>query len=110
MDNNLRTKEAIKMMHNKLAQTAKQIGMFLETESKLRTPVDTGHLRRSVGHETNVKNTKAKIFVGSNVEYDPFVELGIGQKAQPHHLPAITQNIGKIQQMIKKGMSVDENS
>lgn len=110
MSDELRTAEAIKMMRNKLAKTASQLGVFLEAESKARTPVDTGHLRRSTTHKTNVKDTKAEVFVGSNVEYDPYVELGIGQKAQPHHLPAITENVKEIQQIIIKGMSVDENS
>lgn len=104
--NNLRTDEAMKLMRNNLRNTANQIGVFLESESKARTPVDTGHLRRKTTNEVDAGNTKATVFVGSNVIYDPYVELGIGQPAQPHHQPAITENVSRINSMIRKGMSV----
>lgn len=103
----LKFDEAKKMMMDKLNNTANQVGVFLESESKARTPVDTGHLRRSIGHETNVSKDKATVFVGSNVEYDKFVELGTyKQKAQPHHVPSVTENVGALQSMIKKGLKV----
>lgn len=104
--NGLRTDEAIKMMRNNLHSTANQLGVFLESESKARTPVDTGHLRRNTTNDVSTGNTKATVFVGSNVEYDPYIELGIGQPAQPHHLPSITENVSRINSMIRKGMSV----
>ena len=105
--NNLRFGEAKKMMQNNLKSTANELGVFLEAESKARTPVDTGHLQKSTTHETNVGKNKASVFVGSDVEYDPIVELGLGgQPAQPHHKPAITENVSKINSIIGKGMSV----
>jgi|SRR5699024_8072093 len=105
--NELRIEEARKMMAAKLNNTANQVGVFLESESKARTPVDTGRLRRETFHDTDVSDTKANVFVGSNVEYDPHVELGtVNQKAQPHHRPAVTENVGTLQSMIKKGMKV----
>lgn len=98
----LRIKEAQAHMQKKLEQTSKQVGVFLEAESKARTPVDTGHLRRSISHDTEVSDTKAVVGVGSNVEYDPHVELN----HQPHHKPAITENISTIQSMVHKGMKL----
>lgn len=103
----LRIDEAKKMMAKNLKSTANQLGAFLESESKSRTPVDTGHLRRSITNDVTSSNTKATVFVGSNVEYDPYVELGTSkQKAQPHHLPAVTENVSKINNLIRKGMIV----
>lgn len=99
--------EAKKMMQSKLQSTANTVGVFLESETKIRTPVDTGHLRRSISHDTEVKQTKATVFIGSNVEYDPIVEFGLGgQPEQPHYRPAITENVRKIQEIIIKGMRV----
>lgn len=96
-------------MLNKLQETAKTVGLFAETEAKLRTTVDTGHLRRSISHETDVTPEKASVFIGSNVEYDPVIELGSVAKnipAQPHYQPAIFENVLAIQQLIAKGMKV----
>lgn len=105
--NNLRFDEARKMMQNNLKNTASTVGVFLESESKSRTPVDTGHLRRSITHDAKVGKNKATVFVGSNVEYDKTVELGLGgQRAQPHHAPAITENVATIQSLINKGLKV----
>lgn len=98
--------QAKKMMQGNLKGTASKVGVLLEAESKARAPVDTGHLRRSIMYDTDVSNNKATVFVGSHTEYDPAVELGIGQNAQPHHVPAITENVSKINSIIKKGMSV----
>lgn len=103
----LRFAEAKKHMQNNLISTASTVGVFVEAESKIRTPVDTGHLRRAISHDTNVGKNKATVHVGSNVEYDPIVELGLGgQKAQPHHVPAITENVSAINNIISKGMKV----
>lgn len=105
--NKLNFKAAKKHMNDNLQKTASTLGVFLEVESKARTPVDTGHLRRSITHDTDIKKDKATVFVGSNVEYDSIVELGLGgQKAQPHHVPSITENVSAINSIVKKGLSV----
>lgn len=101
-------KEAKKLMQQKREETIKQIGMFIEAESKLRAPVKTGHLRRSITHETESDEEVSKAWIGSNVEYGAVQEFGSVTKnipAQPHIRPAIEENIGEIQDIIKKGMS-----
>lgn len=105
----LRFKEAKQHMQNNLEKTASTVGVYVESETKIRTPVDTGHLRSAISHETNIKPNKASVFIGSNVEYDPVVELGSVSKnipAQPHYQPAIAENVLTIQQLINKGMKV----
>lgn len=100
--------EAKKLMQQKREETIKQIAMFVEAESKLRAPVDTGHLRRSITHETKSDEEVSKAFIGTNVEYAPVVEQGSvvkNIKAQPYLRPSIEENLGEIQDIIKKGMS-----
>jgi len=105
-----RFKEEIAKMKAKRIKTAEQIALFIEAEAKMRAPVDTGHLRRSISHEVNNTEDQSKIYVGTNVEYAPYVEFGVESKnikAQPYLRPAIDENIEKIKEMIKKGMSVE---
>lgn len=104
-------KEAKQQMKEKREQTIKKIAMFVEAESKLRAPVLTGHLRRSITHETESDEEVSKAFIGSNVEYAPVVEFGSiikNIKAQSYLRPSIEENIGEIQDMIKQGMSVND--
>jgi len=91
----------------KAKATASTVGVFLEAESKARAAVDTGHLRRSISHQTNVTPTLSSVFFGTNVEYAPIVELGsINQQAQPYLIPSITENLATLQKMIQEGMRV----
>lgn len=48
-----------------------------ESYAKENCPVDTGHLRNSISHKVDKQNKVA--YIGSNVEYAPFVEFGTGQ-------------------------------
>ena len=64
-----------------------QIGMAAEGYAKLACPVDTGRLRNSIAHE--VESAEDAVYIGTNVEYAPYVELGTHvQKAQPFLRPA----------------------
>lgn len=64
-----------------------QIGMAAEGYAKDLCPVDTGRLRSSITHTVDEKNGAA--YIGTNVEYAPYVELGtVKQEAQPFLKPA----------------------
>lgn len=64
-----------------------QIGMAAEGYAKDLCPVDTGNLRNSITHTVDEKNGAA--YIGTNVEYGPYVELGTAkQAAQPFLKPA----------------------
>jgi predicted transcriptional regulator YdeE len=101
--------KAIKDMKKKREAVAQDIGMLLERESKLRSPVKTGHLRRSTNSEVENHDTKSDIFIGTNnVEYATVVHEGStvkNIKAQPYIKDSIEQNMGEIQSMIKGGLS-----
>lgn len=75
------------------------IGNFIVAEAQLRTPVDTGNLRRGLGYKTDKKENG--VFMGSNIEYDEYVELGTSkQKAQPHWKPAVMDNLDDINKIV----------
>ena len=57
------------------------IGATAETYAKKATPVDTGRLRNSISHSVDGETA----YIGSNVEYAPYVELGTS-RAKAHHM------------------------
>lgn len=59
-------------------------GMVAETYAKQGAPVDTGRLRNSIAHAV-VESEKAA-YIGTNVEYAPFVEFGHHSYAGAHFL------------------------
>ena len=63
------------------------IGMAAEGYAKDLCPVDTGNLRNSITHVVDESN--GAVYIGTNVEYAPYVELGtIKMAAQPYLKPA----------------------
>ena len=57
------------------------IGLTAETYAKKETPVCTGRLRNSISHSVDGE----AVYIGSNVEYAPYVELGTS-RAKAHHM------------------------
>lgn len=57
------------------------IGLTAETYAKKATPVYTGRLRNSISHAVDGE----EVYIGSNVEYAPYVELGTS-RAKAHHM------------------------
>ena len=57
------------------------IGLTAETYAKKSTPVYTGRLRNSISHAVDGEAA----YIGSNVEYAPYVELGTN-RAKAHHM------------------------
>ena len=98
------------------------IGMTAERHAKKKCPVDTGRLRNSItyalaGEETHVKSYKANkkkagekerktytydgtadgkkgsgVYIGTNVEYAPFVENGARGRPPVHFLQDAAEN------------------
>ena len=65
------------------------IGLAAETNAKKLCPVDTGRLRNSITNA--VKVDEKAVYIGTNVEYAPYVELGTSRmRARPYLRPAIT--------------------
>lgn len=59
-----------------ILQALEQIGMTAEGYAKDLCPVNTGNLRGSITHK--VDESDGAVYIGTNVEYAPYVELGTG--------------------------------
>lgn len=55
-------------------------GSQAEGYAKDLVPVDTGRLRNSISHK--VDDAEKAVYIGTNVEYAPYVELGTGKYVQ----------------------------
>ena len=61
-----------------------EIGATAQGYAKSLTPVRTGTLRNGIGVE--VKKDEKAAYIGTNVEYAPYVELGARGRAGKHML------------------------
>lgn len=78
------------------------IGLRAERHAKAICPVVTGRLRDSI---TNVYE-KGSVYVGTNVEYAPYVELGTSKrKAKPYLRPAIEDHLDEYKGIIEETYS-----
>lgn len=61
-------------IHQAVAAALEEIGLAAERFAKRACPVDTGRLRNSITHALNMD--EESVYIGTNVEYAPYVELG----------------------------------
>ena len=75
-------------------------GLVAEGYAKKLAPVDTGNLRNSITHE--VDDGEPAAYIGTNVEYAPYVCLGtIHMKAQPFLKPAVADHANTYRKIIE---------
>lgn len=70
------SKQVLSAFEQKCQRALESIGLVAEGYAKDKCPVDTGALRNSISHKT-VLDDKAE-YIGTNMEYAPYVELGTG--------------------------------
>lgn len=88
----------IQASYAQIEKALKSVALSAEKYAKRDCPVDTGRLRSSITHETD-KNTA---YIGTNVEYGPYVEMGTSRmRAQPFLEPAIDEHISEYKEMIE---------
>lgn len=79
------------------------IGLVAEGHAKKITPVDTGRLqlRNSISHATDDEAA----YIGTNVEYGPYVELG-SPTIKAHHMlqKAATEHTDEYKQIMEDAM------
>lgn len=84
---------------NAIEAALEEIGLTAEGHAKKKCPVDTGRLRNSISHDVKEKTA----YIGTNVEYAPYVELGtVNTKAQPFLKPAVTNHIDQYKDITKR--------
>ena len=76
------TKEVLSALERAKKRGLEAIGLTAEGHAKKETPVDTGRLRNSISHATDDEAA----YIGTNVEYAPYVELGARGRAGKHML------------------------
>ena len=93
------TKQVLQGIDSGVARALEKIGLLAEGYAKALCPVDTGRLRNSVTH---ISDGEKSVYIGTNVEYGPYVELGTSRsKAQPFLRPAATDHVSQYRSVLK---------
>ena len=95
------SKEVLEAMQQAAVRALEKCGLTAEGYAKKLCPVDTGNLRNSITHTVDEEEPAA--YIGTNVEYAPYVCLGtIHMKAQPFLKPAVAANANTYRKIIEK--------
>lgn len=68
--------EVLAAFQDAALRALEKCGLTAEGYAKKECPVDTGALRNSITHE--VDDGEPAVYIGTNQEYAPYVELGTG--------------------------------
>lgn len=80
-----------------------EMGLLGEGWAKRLCPVDTGRLRNSVTHAVDAG--ERAVYIGTNVEYGPYVELGTRHAAaQPFLRPAAEGHAAEYRAVLRRHM------
>ena len=95
------TNEVLSALEKAKKRGLEAIGLVAEGHAKKETPVDTGRLRNSISHA--VDDTAA--YIGTNVEYAPYVELGERGRDGKHMLQrAATEHTAEYKRLMEDSM------
>ena len=95
------TKEVLSALDKTIERGLEAIGLTAEGHAKKNTPVDTGRLRNSISHAVEDKSA----YIGTNVEYAPYVELGSRGRDGKHMLQrAATEHTAEYKKLMEDSM------
>lgn len=84
-----------------LAKALEEVGLVAEGYAKKACPVDTGRLSNSITHQ--VRPSEKSVYIGTNVEYAPYVELSTSRtKGQPFLRPAAKDHENTYRKIFEK--------
>lgn len=88
-----------------VAKALEEVGFQAENYAALLSPVDTGNLKNSISHK--VQKAEEAVYVGTNVEYAPYQELGTRKMKAANHgrgflRPAIQDHVREYKAMIEQ--------
>lgn len=93
------SQQVLSALEQAIERGLEKIGLTAEAYAKLECPVDTGRLRNSITHEVRI-GEKA-VYIGTNVEYAPYVELGTTRMAaRPYLRPAAENHESEYKQFL----------
>lgn len=91
----------LKAFNNAVERGLEAIGVTAEGYAKKDCPVDTGRLRNSIAYKIKEND----VYIGSNVEYAPSVELGTSrQRAQPFLKPAAANHAKEYKDILEDSL------
>lgn len=95
------SKEVISFFDKAKHRALEAIGLTAEGHAKKNCPVDTGRLRNSISHATD----DDAAYIGTNVEYAPYVELG-SPTIKAHHMlqKAATEHSAEYKKLFEDSM------
>jgi HK97 gp10 family phage protein len=97
------TEEVLTELEKAIEKGLTAIGMAAEGHAKKAAPVDTGRLRNSIGNQV-VMDEKA-VYIGTNVEYAPYVELGTSRsRPKPFLKPAATEHQAEYKRLMESAL------
>lgn len=100
-DNTQQVLKALSGPNGAIPRGLEAIGLTAERYAKKETPVDTGRLRNSISHATD----KDAAYIGTNVEYAPYVELGSRGRDGKHMLKrAATEHTDEYKKLMEDSM------
>lgn len=101
MDYTDNTKEVLAALEKAIDRGLEAIGLTAEEYTKKETPVDTGRLRNSMSHAVQDKAA----YIGTNVEYAPYVELGVQGRQGVHMLQrAATEHTSEYKKIMEESI------
>lgn len=84
--------QAQRLFKQRIAAALEETGLVAERFAKVACPVDTGRLRNSITHV--IDSGREEVFIGTNVEYAPYVELGTHGREGVRFLTRAAQDHG----------------
>lgn len=97
------TDEVLSSLEKAIKNGLTAIGLTAEGHAKKAAPVDTGRLRNSITHA--VKMDEKAAYIGTNVEYAPYVELGtVNMSPRPFLKPAATEHRAEYERLMKAAL------
>lgn len=98
--------EVLKALGEQLGIALEAVGLKAEGYAKRLAPVDTGRLRNSITHAVDMDEDK--VYIGTNVEYAPYVEMGtVKTAAQPFLQPAAQDHADEYMKLAEKFLKND---
>lgn len=95
------TEQVAAALNSAIAKALTKIGQQAEGNAKLMCPTDTGRLKNSITNQIDMQENA--VYIGTNVEYAPYVELGTRrQDPHPYLRPAASEH-GEEYRAILKG-------
>ena len=97
------SKEISENIKSALLRGLEKCGLTAERFAKKLAPYDTGNLRNSITHK--VDDREPAVYIGTNVEYAPYVCLGtIHMNAQPFLKPAVNDHKDEYRKILENSL------